>query len=60
MQGDTIEGPSLAITVAPALRAKMSGGTLDAEALPLTTPSSTRSPTDTALDIPWTASTATA
>ncbi len=53
MQGDTIEGAELGVAVAPALRAMMAGGALDAASLPLTNALLNALTSDVPLDIPW-------
>lgn len=53
MKGDTIEGAELGVTVAASLRGMMSGGALDAKALPLTRALLDALTHDRPLDIPW-------
>lgn len=55
MKGDTIEGAELGVTVAATLRAMMAKGTVDKEALPLTTALLDALTNDTPLDLQWTA-----
>lgn len=53
MKGDTIEGAELGAAAAPALRAMMASGTLQANAMPLTTALLDALTGDTPLVIPW-------
>jgi glycerol-3-phosphate dehydrogenase (NAD(P)+) len=53
MKGDTIEGAELGLAAAPALRAMMTRGELEASRLPLTTALLDALTTDIPLDIPW-------
>ena len=54
MQGDTIEGAELGVTVAATLRAMMAKGGLDARALPVTRSLLDALTQDTALEPGWT------
>jgi glycerol-3-phosphate dehydrogenase (NAD(P)+) len=53
MKGDTIEGAELGAVAAPALRAMMAEGRLEAKAFPLTNALLDALTNDAPLDIPW-------